>query len=559
MPRILAALSALLLVASPAAAQDVDKDKLRRAVEPPSFSGQVEAGTGSTPDPKKEKLPDREGQARKLESLLDGSRQDAEKLLQVCNLYFESKNFQKFEETRKRMAALLEKYLNTKDPSEGHLLSLYGNTLKRASPTDWDGYEKWSRRAVEVAPQDWRCWCYLGECLWLRAHTLVVLDPAETVLSLAAAHPTLTGGARNSPPDRGAVERAEKLLDEARRCFERARQVSPQVARCQGACCSFWGEEINLRNLLSQLKGQPLPYPHGPFDQRLFEEHKRLARLLPDDVEAQFEAIHFGAGIRVIANQPKNAAAPAPDASVGFSAKSFSGTVTSAADLHPLLDAKQRKEFEADVREFLDNLERLAQKGGPADRLRVHEWLATLFYLLRDLSAVERHSEQVLRLDPGHTNAAMLYAWALEKQGRLKESVAALRKLATATPGPVPQYLLARSLVKDNRWEEAEKELRAGLKFDPSHSYCLVGLAAALVRRSGGADTLAEAGRLLADARVALKPSDPQELVIGYELVAAAHQALSGDLTFAMLKLERLRQDCPDDEGVKKALAAFGR
>ena len=57
---------------------------------------------------------------------------------------------------------ILEPIRETTDPRRGWLVALYGSIIEATADNPWQACEAWARRAVSVAPQDWRTWSYLA-------------------------------------------------------------------------------------------------------------------------------------------------------------------------------------------------------------------------------------------------------------------------------------------------------------------------------------------------------------------------------------------------------------
>ncbi|MBI1830590.1 MAG: hypothetical protein HYR84_03960, partial [Planctomycetes bacterium] len=73
------------------------------------------------------------------------------------------------------------------------------------------------------------------------------------------------------------------------------------------------------------------------------------------------------------------------------------------------------------------------------------------------------------------------------------------------------------------------------------------------------ADSLKLAGELLHKARRELRPEAGLRLFIELDYLIAVHQALSGDVALARLKLERMALDYPDVPRYQNAMSVIGR
>jgi tetratricopeptide (TPR) repeat protein len=154
---------------------------------------------------------------------------------------------------------------------------------------------------------------------------------------------------------------------------------------------------------------------------------------------------------------------------------------------------------------------------------------AILHLALGHLDKGIEYARLAATLQPKADDAWDLLDHALCKKGCAEAAEISARRLR-ANPTARNHYLLAEEQFSKKNFIEAEKELRAGLKLDPGHVYCQMGLAAVLLRKSTHKDNLAEAQTHLKAAADTLRRKEPSEpLLLDLGVLQALCHALSGE------------------------------
>ena len=103
------------------------------------------------------------------------------------------------------------------------------------------------------------------------------------------------------------------------------------------------------------------------------------------------------------------------------------------------------------------------------------------FHAEGDIRSAEKHYKQVLRLDPGNSNALYLLAVLLHENGRSIRALSLLRKGLDAVSDPVPLFNLCSTILNTvGNWDEAEEAARKAIKIDPTNSEPWLNLARSL-------------------------------------------------------------------------------
>ena len=98
-----------------------------------------------------------------------------------------------------------------------------------------------------------------------------------------------------------------------------------------------------------------------------------------------------------------------------------------------------------------------------------------------DIRSAEKHYKQVLRVDPGNSNALYLLAVLLHENGRSIRALSLLRKGLDAVSDPVPLFNLCSTILNTvGNWDEAEEAARKAIKIDPTNSETWLNLARSL-------------------------------------------------------------------------------
>src|SRR5882724_7607615 len=202
---------------------EMGKEKLRKLVRLPSVVFQAEWQF----DPERGFIlgsGDREAEARisEIRKELTADASDAGRYENLGELYSSAGDL-KNAETAWAVAAGLYRRRVELQPENGLLLAGLGQALQHTDRTQ--EAESILRRAVQIEPKEWRCWVALGRFLDSEAR-LAIYAPG----SATAASDGKPSGATADGPSPAEVLLAQKRMDEAGDCYDKAVAAAPREA-----------------------------------------------------------------------------------------------------------------------------------------------------------------------------------------------------------------------------------------------------------------------------------------------------------------------------------------
>src|SRR5262245_23677549 len=253
MARRLVIFPVLLIFATTATAQTLDKEKLRKAAYLPFMGFGI--GVDISGIDKDGRAVDSTRTISKLLKRLKGNLDDGEILLDLASEY---KNASKHDEAKKALAdfeKLAQPHLKTDDPKLGHLLAWYARYLDRWVPHRQTEAEHFARRAVQIAPNDSRCWESLA---WRVAQPAFVSLDNEAAESNDGSQFTAKLDELSRDPRLMQIpwNQVKRRLDEAHACLRKARALAPDDNDVLDSYLTFRLWEHPCRVLMEQLRGE---------------------------------------------------------------------------------------------------------------------------------------------------------------------------------------------------------------------------------------------------------------------------------------------------------------
>src|SRR4051812_43448969 len=160
----------LVAVSTAAVGQEVNRDKLRKAAAMPKVNVMTGLGFNSKGgfSVLNEEKPDRQPEIASLRKALQADPADAEKLLRLAGLLFDTDD-EKGGESVRAEAARISRNRLSQSPDDSRLLTRLARCLRDDNPET----EALLRKAVRVAPGNWDAWISLGD--FLNGQVLVAL------------------------------------------------------------------------------------------------------------------------------------------------------------------------------------------------------------------------------------------------------------------------------------------------------------------------------------------------------------------------------------------------
>lgn len=515
-----------LVMANGAAAQSVEKARLRQLARLPTitfdFGFYYSSTRGFLIGAAK---PDVNAEIRELRQTLNGDRRDALRYFQLGKLYEEAKDSARAAKAYARSVALYRQQIRSR-PRDGRLLAQFGKALSAAGRQA--EAETTLRRAVKITPAHWEGWAALGKFLTDRAWLALWGGQAGSWKPEAGSdYRNLTAPVLPHTPSSKDIAQAQKLLDEARVCFDKAVAVSPQAPEPYTERANFraFGQnllqsilrEINAgnRSLADVLQSLSLRLPYEMLTPDAVSDFRQAARLSPND----FRAITTAVLVEMYAFIAHH----------GMSSSS-EGDVWSTLSPH----------IKQVIRAAMSRLERITHQRDRRKVVGAAESLGFLQFIAGDTRRAERSLRRALTLAPSDTHIWELLTGVMVESGRYKALTPLLIKRLKHRETVRDRLLLARVYVRSRQFKKAEEQVQAALKREPGDFMANLTLAALLLRRSEDETALQQAGERLIKAGVALNNTRTHVNLPDYLLLRGIYLALTGDLEGARLLLEQV-------------------
>jgi tetratricopeptide (TPR) repeat protein len=522
-------IATVLLTARPAAGQAPDRGKLRAAAYLPSVTHTAQLASADLfrrgPDGKKI---DFAVKAAELRQRLAGTPADAQGYLDLAECYACVNDQGRRVEAAGKAEELLRPRLQTSDSADGPLLAAYCEALIVLRPKSLKEREQWARRAVKLAPGDWRCWFQLGSVREPQLYS-ALYGGEEKVPIGDSFQQTLPDLARLRPPA-AALDEADRCLQEARECYGNVRALAPRDPKALAYCYQFGVMAMMETNLLAALRGRPaqsLPSREASGMRDVFA----LAELLPGSMPAQAQAGMWEVSLGLVESA---GAPPGPD---GL----------------PQVPAECRQRLQ----KFLDRLAKGAENPNAEAEAYCHRCLASLWTRI-DFKEAEKHARRAVTLDAGLRDMWEMLAVGLYMRGEPAEALEIFRSCLKRFPDARSHYMFAKGLALSGKLAEAEEVLRAGLKAEPDDPFCNLGLAAVLMRQGDRAEALTEAGQRLGSARVRLGPNAPPQLTTDLDALTVVFEGLQGRPERGLSLLRQVLARGPETAELRQIREALG-
>jgi tetratricopeptide (TPR) repeat protein len=547
-----------------------EQERLRPLVEFPDFNEKMDFSYNSATRDGRGNVIDPAKKLAALKAQLTGSVDDGGIYVEMADILLnDDKQKDNALELARKAEEILRPSLRTTDPKDFRRLLYYSAAASMLNPASWEEQGRWVRRAVELAPKEWRVWECLGNYhVGMAKLALLGGRPAADDKNQDAWDLFASGLAPKAI--QGAVK---KHLDEARKYYDRAKGLAPNSEEQWTRRVEFVQFEAQWRSILKhseELTAQaPVPATIPPVSASgkfgdgfspelvpdLLAEFREFGEQCPNHIGAQ-----MGALVGLLGPM-----------STRFTDREF------AKSKKPLFTPAESKALET----IIERVENITEKASGEAAPFCQRALVTFYWLhlhitfkngdpgffaklqsLALLPRVERNLQRIIEASPKETAAAEVLEMMLCTLNRSEEAVALAKKMAQSDPSAGNRYLLAKCHAEAGHDQEASRELDAALQQDPDNPYCLAGKAVLLLRPGKkkaalNEETLAQAGQWLYKAKCAVKSSQPPKFLKDLELLEALQKGLTGETEIARIQLERLERDNPDDARYHDALQAL--
>jgi hypothetical protein len=517
--------------------QECDKAKLRGLIGYPKRSMEFKCQVGQDRDDSGDLIDTTKCIADELRRLRGGV-EDAEVYLKLADLYAGTKDTAKEATARARGIELLKPHLNTRDPKKYKLLVWYCDLIIKQTPVPYEEWIQCAQRAAAIAPSQFDTWTLLGRTHEIRFLSLILgkeLSELRDNYTFEMEYERFQDGLVRP----STIDKAETCLNEARRCYLRAKALAPDEPECRLELLVFINDESKWRTAFGQARGKPIEWIFPTPEQ--LEEARALARLRPSNLSRQCE----GFALEVI-HCTKAALQK-------FNRDYKDLSAAEKRELHNLFEC---------TKPYRDRMEKIAQNAVTAEgKIFCLNMLLATSVMSESPTGMEDTARRILKLDPKSDAAVAVLSKIMLDSKRLNLAEDLTREQWKKYPTAKAAHIHAYCLAENSHAAEAEAVLRKGVQQWPDDFHCVLGLAAAIMKKADNAGTLEEAGKLIERARGLIPSSNEGQanLVKECDYYCAIHAALSGDAALAHLKLQRLQYENPSDERFTKALSAFKR
>jgi tetratricopeptide (TPR) repeat protein len=487
---------------------EMGKEKLRKLVRLPAVVFPVEwqfdpergfvLGSG-----------DCEARARisEIEKELTTDASDAERYESLGDLY-SSVNDLKDAATAWSTASGLYRRRVELQPENGLLLAGFGRALQHTDRAP--EAESILRRAVQIEPKQWRCWVALGRFLDSEART-AIYPPG----SAPATGTVTSSGVSTDGPSPDQVLLAQKRMDEAGNCYDKAVAAAPAEAEALFRRGMHRCLRTYLLNRIRQTTGggEARDAFEDCFSPESLADLQKASELSPRDCGRIGGAALF-----------EIYAECARKGRIEWGQFSWDS----------LPDKSQRS-----IRGAITRLEGLA--GNPETRVaaRALEVLGILQGpVLHETRSCAANLQRALALDPSRDEVWDLLAATQVQAGHYEDLLSTCEDRTKQVDTAHSHLLLAKAFEKLRQWDNCEEEIRIVLKQDENNFTAALALGSLLMKRSDGdASLLAEANDWLSlSERILLKipkAQRAQRQLIELTLSRSIYFALNDDLESA--------------------------
>ncbi len=513
----------LTVLVARAVTPDVGKDRLRNLVKLPTITFQADW----TFDPEHgfalgSQAQDVRAQITDLLSGLKGDLSDAKDEQKLGELYGAIGDSHNAEKSWTLASEFYRKRAQSQS-DDAVLLTGFGLSLQGAGKSA--EAESVLRRAVQAAPGEWRCHMALGRFLDHESRQSV-LEGASTDAA--------TG--KLAADD---VSLAQKRMDEAGICFDRAVDLAPKEPE-------VWFRRAMHRCLRTMVLNQ-IRFAKGNDDTRadVFEgcfspeslaDLQHAARLSPDDYQL------IGA--------------------------------TSLFEIYTITDRKARpatpfswdalpERTQQSLRASMTRLENLAQSANPRTSAGALEVLGILEGpVLHEPNRCIGSLRQALAIQPSREHAWEVLVATLAQGRRYDELLTACEEQVKQTNSARSFLLLAKAYEKLKQWDDSEVAARLAASEDTEDFSADLSLAALLLKRSAYDDSaLPEADGWLKRSEAVLNKTPPamrnREQVIDLTLTRGIYYALTGEMDTARQFVKTVIERDKDNKFARDILSAM--
>jgi tetratricopeptide (TPR) repeat protein len=520
--------------------QEPDKKKLQQTVRIPRIG--ASAGFGIDGErgllvPTDVSQRDPSAEIAEWQKKLKGNADDAYVYGVLGRLYAAKGDEEEGKKATKKSIELYRQSVRS-NPADGR--ALYGLANALADARETKEAESVRRKAVEVAPDDWRNWNALGDLLLGRALCEILggQDAADEKLTnqVGALRAALVKLAADQKIKKDDAVSARKLLKQSRECMDRAVKASPEesMTYAHRAIAGVFQNDLDV--VIGCILEERLNPYADIFPEESVRDFQEAAKRSPNDYQRQFSAIIFEWYYTCWKLAEKG------------------GRGDPQRKMWECLPEANRKSLERG----LERLEALTHAADKKNAAGAAEAFAVLVLLLEpDEDKALAYFQRACDLDPSREKAWDFLLSLSATVGNEKERLKYCEKGIAAKDCPRRRLQVAGVQENLARYDEAEKQVAAALKADPKDFHANLALAALLIRKADSPVRLAVAGKQVERANslfpLKAEAADKNDL----EATRGVYLAVTGDLENARTLLQKILAEDQNHPVAKDALKAL--
>ena len=470
----------------------------------------------------------------RLKKELRGTPDDAQAQYRLFELYRQNQDLAR---ATNHLTRAVECYRRLADAQSENavVLARFGMALHQVGRED--EAEAVLRRSVKAGPSDWHAASALTR--WLVARAWAVLAREKTPpLRYAAVADMVLAAAMKKTLEPGQLERAERYLNEALACANRAIKLAPQepdlyADRALVQCYSAMARAVGA--ILRGGQAEPLEFYRAMFTTNAVADLDRVATLSPQNPSALACVTLFQI--------------------LGAATTGREGMDRLArGQIWSLLNEYQQQS----LRRSFTALENLGQSGNAAIAAPALEYLGGFQWMaMRDRTGAAKNLRRAVALDPAREAAWDFLMTSLLDENRAEEALAVAEERLKTRDTPRNRLAAAKACERLGRLDKAQTHLDAALASAPSDY--LANLSAAIPALKRGRDdvTLQHAGMLLGRARRVDGQPSSKAAWIEWTITTGLFHGMTGDLETARAQFKRALEADPDNQRAKDALACL--
>jgi tetratricopeptide (TPR) repeat protein len=468
-----------------------------------------------------------------IEKALTGTPADAERYALLGELYLDVPDYDGGRKANVKAVDLFRRRVEMQ-PDDALLLADYGDALFAVSKLD--EAESVLRKAVKLAPKQSQCWGALGR--YLESAAATKLEPKN-------ANNTSDSTDKSTPlrPSAEQLAAAQRLLDEAESCFDKAVAAStnsalPYVQRAMHTWAKYY-----YRQAFNKARGQQ-------DDEQKVARSIAATEALPDLEKAvqlnpkDFRVVGTAVFMQV------------------FSANTKKNEPRMQMVKFDEMDDQNQKS----VRGKMALLENASQSAEPKSAAAATEMLAFCQGpLLGDLAGCLESLRRAVHLDKSREGAWHMLIAGMAGQGRLQDAAPICEENIAHKDSALNRLMYAKILFKLHRLPQADEQAKAALRLDMNDFAANVAVAAIALKRGTNLTDLISAEQPLARAEAAVQTrldvdrDAARQSMIDFCLTKAIYCGLTERLDTARQYAEHVFRLDPENQEAKEVLSALNR